>query len=73
MNANIGRAPWQKQHHIDGLRLGEDEAFALAQLVKRIGWTEMRALSVDEQETYAMRAAVTKLQRALAAAGFAPR
>ncbi|MEY2842507.1 MAG: hypothetical protein RI920_544 [Pseudomonadota bacterium] len=53
--------------------LSQAEALALAQLAKRIGWSEWRALSVDDGEAYAMRAATDRLAAGLAAAGFAPR
>jgi hypothetical protein len=60
------------ENHIDML-VSDAEARALAQFVKRIGWSEIRALSVDETEAYVMRAAIGKLQMALADHGFAPR
>lgn len=40
------------------------EAMALAQFVKRVTWTEMRACAVDEAECYEIRAAIDKVQRA---------
>jgi hypothetical protein len=49
------------------------EAQALAQFVKRVTWSEMRSCAVDEAECYRIRAAVDKVQRALAAADYAPR
>ncbi len=55
------------------LELTDAEALALAQLVKRIGWAEMRSNAVDENEAYVMRDAVTVLARALSDAGYAPR
>jgi dissimilatory sulfite reductase (desulfoviridin) alpha/beta subunit len=55
------------------LRLGEDDAWALAQFVKRIGWSEFRALAVDDEEAHRIRSGVDALQRALAEAGVAPR
>ena len=48
--------------------LTEAQALALAQLVKRITWSEMRSNAVDD-----MRDAICKLQEALAGAGYAPR
>jgi len=53
--------------------LTEAETWALAQFVKRVGWTEFRGNAVDEAEAYQIRSAVDKLQRALAGAGIAPR
>ena len=55
------------------IELTEAQAQALAQLVKRIGWKELRDNSVDEDESYLMRDGVVALQRGLADAGFAPR
>ena len=53
--------------------LSEAEALALAQFVKRVGWQEMRANAVDDDETYLIRDGINKLQEALADAGFSPR
>jgi len=55
------------------LDLPDEEAQALAQFVKRVTWSEMRACAVDEAECYQIRAAIDKLQRALADADYAPR
>jgi hypothetical protein len=49
------------------------EALALAQFVKRVTWTEMRACAADEAECYQIRAAIDKVQRALADVNYAPR
>jgi hypothetical protein len=46
---------------------------ALAQFVKRLTWADMRGCAVDDAEAYEIRAAVGKLQNALALAGYAPR
>ncbi|MBR8029918.1 hypothetical protein KDX27_39150 [Burkholderia cenocepacia] len=53
--------------------LNDGEAWALAQFVKRVGWSEFRELAVDEAEAYEIRSAIEKLQGALAEAGLAPR
>lgn len=58
--------------HVD-LDLDEDRALALAQLCKRMCWSDMLSMSVDKEECYVMRAAVADLRTALASAGFAPR
>lgn len=50
-----------------------DQADALAEMTKRIGWAEMRGMSVDDGEAFAMRDAVERLRRALREGGFAPR
>lgn len=55
------------------LRLSEDTAWALAQFVKRVGWSEFRALAVDDEEAGQIRAGVDALQRVLRDAGVAPR
>ena len=59
--------------HTIELHLGETQAEALAQFVKRIGWAEFRANAVNDAEAYENRAAVDALRMALAEAGFAPR
>ena len=59
--------------HTIELRLVEAHALALAQFVKRVGWSEFRTNAVNDVEAYEIRAAVDVLQRALAEAGFAPR
>lgn len=50
-----------------------DQAEALAQFVKRVGWAEMRACAVDDNEVYEIRAALAALAKGLAEAGHAPR
>lgn len=55
------------------VELAPEEAMALAQLVKRITWSDMRELAADEVETCHMRDALYRLQQALAQAGYAPR
>ncbi|KWN83010.1 hypothetical protein [Burkholderia stagnalis] len=49
------------------------EAMALAQLCKRITFSDMRSCAVDDNEAYVIRDAVDKLQGALKGAGYAPR
>jgi len=58
------------------LELPADEAMALAQLVKRLGYDDAERLSSrydGGHERDLMLAGIDKLQRALAEAGFAPR
>ncbi len=55
------------------LELDPDKAEALAQFVKRVTWSEMRACAVDENETYQIRDAINTLQDALADVGYSPR
>lgn len=51
----------------------DEEALALAQFVKRCGWTDWKQNASSEEEIYLMRAAFSKLERALANEGYAPR
>lgn len=55
------------------LELTEQEALALAQFVKRIGWQEIRINAVDDDEAYYMRNAIAHLRSALSRQGFSPR
>lgn len=55
------------------LQLTPDEAWALAQMAKRLGWSDWRQLSQDEAETYEMRAATDQLAAGLREAGYSPR
>jgi dissimilatory sulfite reductase (desulfoviridin) alpha/beta subunit len=55
------------------LELSDSQALALAQFVKRVGWSEFRSNAVDDVEAREIRSAVDQLQHALADAGYAPR
>lgn len=55
------------------LELDDKEAMALAQFIKRLTWTEMRACAISDDETYLMKDAIDKLQKALSEEGYAPR
>ena len=55
------------------VELTDDQAWALAQFLKRVGWQEWRANAVDDAEAYQMREACEAMQRALAEAGNNPR
>lgn len=55
------------------LDLPSDEAQALAQYLKRAGFSDFRELAVNDSEAYAMQAAAERLRSALAEAGYAPR
>lgn len=55
------------------VNFAEAEADALAEMAKRICWTDIKALSADDQEATAMLNGVLRLRQALAASGFAPR
>ncbi|GAB0079432.1 MULTISPECIES: DUF7706 family protein [Pseudomonas] len=62
---------------INGLQadadLSQEETLALAQFFKRLDWSEVRGCAIDDNEAYTIRAAVGKLQDALARGGYAPR
>ena len=55
------------------LNLPSVQAEALSQLVKRIGWTELRQNAKDDQEASDMRSALQALQNELARQGYDPR
>ena len=53
--------------------LTDSQAMALAQFVKRLTWSELRACAVDDDETWVMKDAIQSLQKSLTDAGFSPR
>jgi hypothetical protein len=53
--------------------LAESEAWILAQLFKRLSFSDFLRNAVDEDEAYAMRNAADLVRRGLADAGYAPR
>ena len=55
------------------VELNVAQAWALAQLVKRIGWADCRSLAEDETQTRLMIQATERVRQALAEAGYAPR
>ncbi|MDT4623795.1 hypothetical protein RPF71_12815 [Escherichia coli] len=55
------------------LRLDENETKALAQLVKRLSWSDLRGCAVSDEEGWVMKSAIEKLQQALREEGYAPR
>ena len=61
------------EHVIVTVELDAEQAWALAQLVKRIGWADCCSLAEDEEQTRLMIAATERVRAALAAVGFAPR
>ena len=65
-------ATHDKAVHID-VALPPAEALALAQFVKRVTWSAMSECAADEAECFEIRAAIDKVQRALADANYAPR
>ena len=61
------------EHVIVTVELDPEQAWALAQLVKRIGWADCRSLAEDDEQTRQMIQATDRVRAALAAAGYAPR
>ncbi|WP_431273642.1 DUF7706 family protein [Variovorax ureilyticus] len=55
------------------LNLPEDEAYAMAELCKRLSWRDARDLSVDDREARTMLRACDHVRIALAKAGFSVR
>lgn len=53
--------------------LTDAQAWALAELCKRITWSDCRSNAVSDQEAYLMIDATAKLGTALARAGYSPR
>ena len=53
--------------------LSPELALALAQFVKRVGWSEISANAIDEEEAHDIRNALEYLRDGLALKGFAPR
>jgi dissimilatory sulfite reductase (desulfoviridin) alpha/beta subunit len=55
------------------LEFSDAQAWALAQFVKRVGWSEFRGNAQDDDEASDIRNAVDLLQKALNNAGYSPR
>lgn len=55
------------------LDLSPELAWSLAQFVKRVGWSEIRANAASEEEADEIRTALECVRDALALAGFGPR
>ena len=55
------------------LDLSDEQAEALAQMVKRFCWQDAQLLAVDDQETRAVLDGIAMLRSALAREGYAPR
>lgn len=50
-----------------------DEAEALAEFLKRVGYSDFRSLAKSDEEAYLMQAGAAKVAKALAEAGYDPR
>lgn len=66
ININIG-------FHSEHKGYAEEQVWALAEFVKRIGWQEIRSNAKDEDEAHAICAAIIAVQTALEDAGYKPR
>lgn len=55
------------------VELTDEEAWAFAQYLKRVGFYDYKSNSENEEQTYLMRDAGFKVQKALADVGYAPR
>jgi hypothetical protein len=62
-----------KQMEFNGVTFTDAEAWALAELCKRIGYSECRQNAVDDEEARNMIVATSKMQQALARAGYTVR
>lgn len=59
--------------HTDTAELSHETAWALAELCKRITFSDCRSNAVDDDEAYRMIDATNKLGTALAGIGYNPR
>ncbi len=55
------------------VEMNETLVIALAQFVKRVGFSEIRSNAVDDFEAYLIRDALDRVRIGLANAGFSPR
>jgi len=55
------------------VELPSDEADALAEFLKRVGFSDFRSLAKSDEEAYLMQAGAVKVAKSLADAGFNPR
>lgn len=55
------------------VELNQSEAIALSQFLKRIGFSEFRALASSDNEAYDMQSAAAKVAKSLAELGYNPR
>lgn len=55
------------------VELTEPQAWGLAQMVKRLGWLDLRPVAVDAAEIRIMLTALERVRQALENVGYAPR
>lgn len=53
--------------------LSQDQASALAQLIKRVAWSSLRENAIDDDEAYVMQQALEQIRRSLVEHGIDPR
>ncbi|HLP99421.1 MAG TPA: hypothetical protein VK149_13370 [Sideroxyarcus sp.] len=55
------------------VQLSDEQAWALAQLLKRLGYSDCRGLAQNDNEAWLMMVAAERVRQALAEVGYAPR
>lgn len=70
---SIDRTPQPGLDVTLSVSLTEVDALALAQFMKRVGWSDWRRNASDDVEAGEMRSACAQVQSGLAQVGFAPR
>jgi hypothetical protein len=55
------------------VELTNDQALALAQLIKRVPLSDLRSNAQNEKESYDMQSALEQVRKALSEQGFNPR
>jgi len=55
------------------VQFSDQDAWDLAQFLKRVGYSDFRSNAVDDEEAYRMLTAAEKVSRNLAAMGYGPR
>lgn len=68
----MSKAAEEKEITTGAMVLRPSEAMALAQLVKRISFADIRANAVDDDEAYLMLDGLHEVAAVLANAGFSP-
>jgi hypothetical protein len=55
------------------VKLSDEQAWALAEFLKRVGYSDWRSLAVSDEEAWQMRQAADQLRKELTLQGYAPR